>query len=92
MAETVLLSTLEDYARQLEAHLAALRDRHEHLREAWVRLREIYEGEGAQIFGEAFEVASAKLADYNAGGAAIGRELHDKIGELRAFQAADSEL
>ena len=92
MAETVLAATLGEYARQLETHLAALRARHEHLQTAWVRLREVYEGEGAQIFGEAFEAASAKLAEYSAGGAAIVRELQAKIGELRTFQAADPEL
>ena len=92
MPETVLLSTLDAYAQQLEAQLAALRARHEDLETAWARLREVYEGEGAQIFGEAFEAASKELAEYAIHGAAVTRQLHNKIDELRAFQAADSAL
>jgi hypothetical protein len=88
MAETVLLTTLRDYRRQLEEHLTALRDRHEHLEKAWMRLRDIYEGEGAQVFTEAFEMAAARLADYTSGGAQIARQLQIKIDELRQFESA----
>ena len=88
MAETVLLTTLRDYRRQLEEHLTALRDRHEHLERAWVRLRDVYEGEGAQVFAEAFDTAAARLADYTSSGAQIARQLETKIEELRQFEAA----
>jgi hypothetical protein len=92
MAETALLATLDEYGKQLEAQLAALRGRHQDLEIAWARLREIYEGEGAQVFGEAFEAASKGLAEYGIQGAAVARQLQAKIEELRAFQAAEPEL
>jgi hypothetical protein len=92
MADTVLLATLERYAQQLERHMATLRGRHQELEAAWVRLRGVYEGEGAEMFGEAFESASARLADYASQGALIERQLQTKIADLRAFQAADTEL
>lgn len=88
MAETPLLTTLRDYRRQLDEHLAALRDRHEHLETAWVRLRDIYEGEGALMFAEAFEMAAARLADYTSSGSQIARQLETKIEELRQFESA----
>jgi uncharacterized protein YukE len=92
MAETALLSTLDAYAKQLAGQLVMLRERHLELGTAWGRLREVYEGEGAQVFGEAFEAASQGLADYASQGAVIARQLQAKIDELRAFQAADSGL
>jgi uncharacterized protein YukE len=88
MAETVLLTALRDYRRQLEEHLTALRDRHEHLERAWVRLRDIYEGEGAQVFAEAFDMAAARLADYTSSGSQIARQLESRIEELRQFESA----
>jgi hypothetical protein len=92
MAETMLLSTLEAYAQQLDAQLAALQTRHLDLETAWARLREVYEGEGAQMFGEAFEAASRELAEYAAHGATVSRRLQSKIEQLRSFQAADSTI
>ena len=92
MAETALLSTLDAYAKQLDGQLAMLRGRHQELETAWGRLREVYEGEGAQVFGQAFEAASQELAEYASQGTAIARQLQAKIDELRAFQAADSGL
>jgi hypothetical protein len=89
MAETPLLVTLREYRRQLDEHLATLRDRHEQLQTAWLRLREIYEGEGAEVFSEAFETASRRLEDYAARGLEIANHLERKIDELRRFQAAD---
>ena len=88
MAETLLLTTLRDYRRQLDEHLTALRDRHEHLEKSWVRLRDVYEGEGAQMFAEAFDMAVARLADYTSSGSQIARQLEAKIEELRRFESA----
>lgn len=90
MTETLLLTTLRDYRRQLDEHLIALRDRHERLEQAWVRLRDIYEGEGAQMFAEAFDTAAARLADYTSSGSQIARQLEAKIEELRQFESAGS--
>lgn len=53
MAENPLLISLGAYRQQLESHLAKLRERHQELESAWTRLRGVYEGEGAQVFGEA---------------------------------------
>jgi uncharacterized protein YukE len=87
MAETPLLVALGEYRSQLEQHLAALRERHQQLQTVWLRLREIYEGEGAEVFSEAFETASRRLEDYADGGQDIARQLERKIDELRHFQA-----
>jgi hypothetical protein len=92
MAENPLLISLDAYRQQLESHLAKLRERHQELESAWTRLRGVYEGEGAQVFGEAFEAASTRLAEYASQGALIEQQLRNKIAELRAFDAPDSEL
>ena len=89
MAETPLLVGLREYRSQLEEHLAALRERHEQLQTAWLRLREIYEGEGAEVFSEAFETASRRLEDYADRGVEIAHHLERKIDELGRFQGAD---
>jgi hypothetical protein len=86
MGETRLLATLDEYSRQLQVHLMSLRERHQELESAWVRLREIYEGEGAQVFGEAFDAASARLADYANHGTEVAGRLQAKIAELREFE------
>lgn len=91
MAGTVLLSTLERYAQQLERHLATLRARHQELEAAWGRLRDVYEGEGAEMFAEAFTTASGRLAEYASEGAIIEKQLQAKIADLRAFHSADRE-
>ena len=92
MADTKLAAALEEYSKQLVVHMAALRERHESLAKAWANLREIYEGEGAQVFGAAFEAASAKLAEYGSQGVLIERQLQARIDELRAFESADPEI
>lgn len=88
MTDTVLLTTLRDYRRQLDEHLTVLRDRHDHLEQAWVRLRDIYEGEGGQMFAQAFDAAAARLAEYTNSGAQIARQLEAKIEELRRFESS----
>ena len=92
MAETRLVAALEEYSIQLQTHLSALSERHAQLQSAWGRLREIYEGEGAQVFAEAFESASTRLKEYSERGAGITRELQAKIEDLRRFQAGGSDL
>jgi len=87
MAETPLLVAMHEYRGQLDRHLVALRERHQHLQTAWLRLRESYEGEGAEVFAEAFETASRRLEEYAAGGLDITRQLERKIDELRRFQS-----
>ena len=49
MAETPLLVAMHEYRGQLDRHLVALRERHQHLQTAWLRLRESYEGEGGYL-------------------------------------------
>jgi len=92
MPETPLAVALREYREQLERHLAALRDRHQQLQAAWLRLRDIYEGEGAEVFAQAFETASAHLDEYATRGLEITQQLERKIEELRRFQAAGSSL
>lgn len=92
MAETVLLATLREYSSNLSSHLSLLRERHQELETAWARLRELYEGEGAEVFGEAFEAASRRVADYSSQSEVIARQLGDKIEQLQAFEAAEPGL
>jgi len=92
MVETRLLAALGEYSTELGRHLAVLRDRHQELETAWARLREIYQGEGAQAFGEAFESASMQLAEYSDQSQLIAAQLQTKIDELRAFEATEPGL
>lgn len=86
MAETSLLITLEEYAKQLETHLGLLRERRQELETVWFRLRDIYEGEAAQAFTEAFETANTRLAEYSELSDAVSRRLREKIADLRRFE------
>ena len=65
----ILLEHLQEYSKQLSAHLLVLEERHETLGAAWAALREVYEGTGAEVFAEAFEAASGRLRDYSTAGA-----------------------
>lgn len=87
-----LLSCLEHYSGALERHGALLRERHADLEMAWRRLMDVYEGEAAELFAEAFASASARLAGYEDGVAAVTKSLAEKREELRRFQASEAEL
>jgi uncharacterized protein YukE len=86
MADTKLLLTLDAYAKQLDAHLVTLREKRQSLDLAWGRLRDIYEGEAAQAFIEAFETATARLTEYDERSADVSRKLKAKIDQLREVE------
>jgi len=92
MSQSALLTTLEEYAQELEIHLALLREKRQNLETVWLRLRDIYEGEAAEAFAEAFETAGSRLTEYNEMSDAVSRRLREKIADLRRFEVeADSE-
>jgi uncharacterized protein YukE len=86
----MLLTTLEAYAKELRTHLAGLRERHRNLQLAWVRLREVYEGEAARAFTEAFEIASKTLTDYADQTHGALEQLEAKIEQLRKTDVSPS--
>jgi uncharacterized protein YukE len=88
MTEPNLVVTLNEYSKQLAEHLAMLREKRQELETAWIRLREIYEGEGARAFGEAFESASARLSQYNDLSDRLSQRLREKIAELQRFEGS----
>jgi hypothetical protein len=90
--ETRLLVHLEEYSKQLARHLATLQECHSSLEVVWSRLGEIYEGEGAEMFTQAFGVASDRLRDYTVDGSEISRMLERKIEDLRLFTSSNTEL
>ena len=83
MAESKLLLELDSYSKQLDTHLDTLREKRQSLDIAWVRLKDIYEGEAAQAFTEAFEASSARLSVYEERSRELSRKLLGKIAELR---------
>ncbi len=87
MAKSRLLIILEAYEKQLQDHLHAMHEKRQEVDAAWRRLRDIYEGEAAQAFIEAFEASSARLADYNERASDVSRRLRTKIEELRRFES-----
>lgn len=84
---SLLLSNLEDYKAALDRHYAALQERHDVLHAAWASLAEIYDGEAAKDFAEAYERANERFRAYLEQGEAIQATLNRKIEELRQFDS-----
>jgi hypothetical protein len=87
---THLLRGLEAYTSALDRHLARLREHGSDLNGAWVRLHEVYRGQGAEVFAQAFERAREMSAAYSANGEAVLVVLRERIEALRRFDAPDA--
>jgi len=87
---TALLHGLEAYTTALDRHLVRLRDQGAALDQAWVGLSEVYRGQGAEVFAQAFERAREMIATYSSNGEAILTVLRDRIESLRRFDVPDS--
>lgn len=87
---TRLALGLEDYAAALERHHARLRDEGAALETAWFRLRDVYEGHGAEVFAQAFERARQMIAAYADAAAAIQPLLRERLDALHRFDAPDA--
>lgn len=82
-----LLNSLEDYKSALDRHYAVLRERHAALHRAWTALADVYDGEAARDFAEAYEQADAKFRAYLESGEMIQAQLDRKIADLRRFDS-----
>jgi uncharacterized protein YukE len=87
---TALLHGLEAYTTALDRHLARLRDQGAALNRAWSGLSEVYRGQGAEVFAEAFGRAQEMMTTYSSNGEAILNVLRERIEALRRFDAPDS--
>lgn len=84
---TRLLHGLEEYHAALTRQLVTLGEHHERLRAAWLTLRDVYEGTGADVFAEAWERADAGFQRYLTDGVRIQALLQRKVEALRAYDA-----
>jgi hypothetical protein len=87
---TALLRGLEDYVGALDCHLVQMREHRALLNAAWVPLNELYRGQGAEVFAQAFERAREMTATYSSSGEAILNVLRDRIASLQRFDAPDA--
>ena len=87
---TRLLRGLEAYTSALDRHLARLREHGADLNGAWTRLHEVYRGQGAEVFSQAFGRAREMSASYSANGEAMLVVLRERIEALRRFDAPDA--
>jgi uncharacterized protein YukE len=84
---TRLLQGLREYATALARHLVLLRERRGLLEAAWIPARDVYQGQGADVFAEAFERANAMVNEYIATVEAIQPVLKDRIESLARFDS-----
>lgn len=90
--ETRLLVALREYSRQLGTHLIHLNESHAVLVTAWSRLRPLYEGEAAEVFADAFGVASDRLREYASGSVRINELIERKIEEMSIYEHLQAGL
>jgi uncharacterized protein YukE len=86
---TRLRVALKDYLDALEAHRLRLREEQDHLRKSWLRTRDVYQGEGADMFEEAFRRATSVMDDYLRAADIIGPEMQQRLTALEQFDAGN---
>ncbi len=86
---TRLVRGLEDYIATLERHLVQLRDHGAQLDAAWIRLREVYHGQGADMFAQAFERTRQMIGIYSTTAEAVVPVMRDRVEALGQFDAQD---
>lgn len=87
---TRLARGLEDYLEALDRHQARLRDEGAALEAAWIRLRDLYQGTGAEMFAQAFERSRQMMAAYAEATAAILPILRNRLDALHQFDAPNA--
>ena len=89
MTETSRLRlALKDYLQALDAHRVRLREEQSQLRASWHRTRDVYLGEGADVFEEAFRRASVAMDDYLRAADVIAPEMQSRLDALDRFDSA----
>lgn len=84
---TRLHMALRDYIDALDAHSAGLREEYRLLQGSWHATRAVYQGEGADMFEEAFRRASAMLEDYLRAADVITPEMQRRLDALEQFDS-----
>lgn len=64
MSTNRLRSGLRDFITAIDRQQAGMRDQGERLEMSWRRTRDVYSGEGAEVFAQAFEQSMAMLRSY----------------------------
>jgi uncharacterized protein YukE len=64
MDANLLRQGLSEYITALDRQLAEMREQGERLAATWAHTREVYQGQGAEEFGIAYEGSAAMLANY----------------------------
>ncbi len=64
MDATRLRNGLTEYVTALDRQLFEIREQRERLDVAWRRTRDVYQGSGAEVFGEAFDRSMRMLQSY----------------------------
>lgn len=78
---------LEEYLEALQFHMASLREHHGQMATAWGRLRDGYQGRGAEAFGEVWTRSDARFREYIDASGRIQQVLAQQIEELRRFDS-----
>lgn len=87
---TRLARGLEEFIGALERQQGRLRDEGAALDAAWIRLRDVYQGHGAEVFAQAFERARQMIAAYSAMANAVVPLLRERSDALQRFDASDA--
>jgi uncharacterized protein YukE len=83
MADTrVLLEGLREYAETFDHHVADLRSEWERLRQSWIRLDAVYEGDAAEHFKEGWMRTARRFDEYLQEGGALKQILEERIEAL----------
>lgn len=89
---TELHRALDDFQDILNRHLILLREEDAALQAAWFSLRDVYQGDGADVFEAAFLRARQTLTAYQTAGETISPILRERIDALGRFDHPDSTL
>jgi hypothetical protein len=87
---TRLLRGLEDYTTARDQHLIRLREQGATLDAAWIRLREVYHGQGAEVFAQAFERSREMIMAYTQAAQQIVPVIRSRIDALSRFDSPDA--
>lgn len=82
---TKLRLGLEAYRDALVGHLTGLGEQHARMGNAWGRLREGYQGRGAEAFGEVWERSDARFREYIDASGRIRQVIERQLEKLERF-------
>ena len=88
---TKLRTGLEAYRDALVQHLATLRDHHGQMQVAWGRLRDGYQGRGAEAFAEVWARSDGRFREYIDASGRIKQVLEGQIDKLARFDTPSGD-